>query len=220
MYRILDIIDKEWNFNGDVRIISNISQKDSVVYQVKNIIHEYEMKGILFKICPVCGNKFTGINKKHCSKECAKEAKNKIVEVRCSGCGRRFQKKAGSNSKYCDRCKEARDPKLHKGYRMKIFQRDNFRCVYCGKSGIEDGAILHIDHVVPKSLDNNNSLLNLVTSCSECNMGKGTHILEKETIDRIIKRNSELSNLFSKEETKDMERFFTHYYLRFIRENK
>lgn len=48
--------------------------------------------------------------------------------------------------------------------------RDNFTCQYCGRKPPE--VILHIDHRVPFSLGGDNSLDNLLTACSECNLGK------------------------------------------------
>lgn len=58
------------------------------------------------------------------------------------------------------------------GLRFKVFNRDNFRCVYCGR-GPSDGVKLQVDHVQPVSKGGTNDLLNLVTACSECNLGKG-----------------------------------------------
>lgn len=58
-------------------------------------------------------------------------------------------------------------PKL----RFEIFRRDGYRCQICGLSA-PDGAILHVDHKVPRTKGGNNSSLNLWTLCSECNIGK------------------------------------------------
>jgi 5-methylcytosine-specific restriction endonuclease McrA len=57
--------------------------------------------------------------------------------------------------------------------RLKVFSRDNFRCVFCGKSPATDvGTKLHIDHIVPFSRGGTNILKNLQTLCEECNIGK------------------------------------------------
>lgn len=56
--------------------------------------------------------------------------------------------------------------------RFEIFKRDGFKCVYCGRNPKEDGIKLHIDHVIPKSKNGKETLSNLVTACSECNIGK------------------------------------------------
>lgn len=57
------------------------------------------------------------------------------------------------------------------GLRFDVFMRDGFRCRYCGVS-IDDGAILHADHVIPQSKGGATTLENLVTACMDCNLGK------------------------------------------------
>ncbi len=59
------------------------------------------------------------------------------------------------------------------GTRLKVLARDNFRCVYCGKSPSTDiGTKLHIDHIIPFSKEGKSVLENLQTLCLECNFGK------------------------------------------------
>ncbi len=53
-----------------------------------------------------------------------------------------------------------------------IFQKYNYKCVYCGKKGEE------IEHIVPKSKGGTNSVKNLTLSCRECNIAKGNLTLE------------------------------------------
>ena len=55
--------------------------------------------------------------------------------------------------------------------RLAIYERDRFRCVYCG-DGVEDGVILTLDHVVPRELGGGNEAGNLVTACHRCNSAK------------------------------------------------
>jgi 5-methylcytosine-specific restriction endonuclease McrA len=58
--------------------------------------------------------------------------------------------------------------------RLKVLNRDNFRCVFCGKSPANDiGAKLHIDHIKPFSRSGESTLENLQTLCKQCNLGKG-----------------------------------------------
>lgn len=57
------------------------------------------------------------------------------------------------------------------GLRFDVFMRDAFRCRYCGIS-VDDGAILHADHVIPESKGGPTTLANLVTACIDCNLGK------------------------------------------------
>ena len=67
-----------------------------------------------------------------------------------------------------------------------IFQRDDFRCVYCGKSSVEDQVKLEAEHVVPRSLGGQDVAGNLVTSCRECNRSKFDQELEQDQIDRLL----------------------------------
>jgi hypothetical protein len=56
--------------------------------------------------------------------------------------------------------------------RFEILRRDRFACVYCGAPA-KDGAVLEIDHVLPKVLGGKDKPDNLVTACVTCNGGKG-----------------------------------------------
>lgn len=66
--------------------------------------------------------------------------------------------------------------------RFRVLHRDGFRCVYCGKSAL-DGACLsvafHEDHLFPKSIVDSSEDEDLVTACSDCNIGKGDTVLER-----------------------------------------
>jgi 5-methylcytosine-specific restriction endonuclease McrA len=56
-----------------------------------------------------------------------------------------------------------------------IFERDGFRCVYCGGQFIADE--LTLDHVQPRTRGGDSSEGNLVTACRACNTLKGHHRL-------------------------------------------
>lgn len=57
--------------------------------------------------------------------------------------------------------------------RLKVLSRDNFKCVFCGKSPATNfGTKLHIDHIIPFSKGGKSTLENLQTLCEECNLGK------------------------------------------------
>jgi len=57
--------------------------------------------------------------------------------------------------------------------RLQVLSRDNFRCVFCGKSPATDiGTKLHIDHIEPFSKGGKSVIENLQTLCEECNIGK------------------------------------------------
>jgi hypothetical protein len=60
---------------------------------------------------------------------------------------------------------------LSKRTRFKVFDRDDYKCRYCGKTP-EDGITLEVDHIHPTSKGGTNELHNLVTSCFDCNRGK------------------------------------------------
>lgn len=77
-----------------------------------------------------------------------------------------------------------------------IFARDSWRCVYCGNYGelkleennrprrlllsLKDvnGFDYQIDHINPVAKNGDNSFLNLVTSCRECNILKSSKIVK------------------------------------------
>lgn len=54
--------------------------------------------------------------------------------------------------------------------RFEIFKRDRFACQYCGRQPPQ--VTLQIDHVVAVANGGDNSDVNLLTSCADCNSGK------------------------------------------------
>lgn len=64
---------------------------------------------------------------------------------------------------------------ISKKLRFEIFKRDLFCCQYCGKT--PPSAILEVDHIVPVVSGGKNEVDNLLTSCFDCNRGKGKHEL-------------------------------------------
>lgn len=55
--------------------------------------------------------------------------------------------------------------------RFKVFDRDGYRCQYCGRSASE-GAKLCVDHIIPVSRGGKTTMDNLQTLCRECNASK------------------------------------------------
>jgi 5-methylcytosine-specific restriction endonuclease McrA len=55
--------------------------------------------------------------------------------------------------------------------RHRIFERDDYRCVYCGEQFPVE--TLTIDHVQPRVKGGDRSEGNLVTACGACNVRKG-----------------------------------------------
>lgn len=68
--------------------------------------------------------------------------------------------------------------------RNSIFRRDNYSCLYCGKSLTPYQITL--DHIVPKSKGGSNSYENCVSSCIDCNREKGQKSLEEAGM-RLLK---------------------------------
>ncbi len=64
---------------------------------------------------------------------------------------------------------------LSDSMRYDVLRRDGFRCVLCGMSA-KDGAVLHVDHIIPVSKGGKTELSNLRTLCEKCNIGKSNKI--------------------------------------------
>lgn len=73
--------------------------------------------------------------------------------------------------------KPAGRPPIPLSIRYKIFARDRSLCQRCGRAA-GDGLVLHVDHKRPVSRGGSNSLKNLWTLCSDCNLGKGNRVLD------------------------------------------
>lgn len=81
------------------------------------------------------------------------------------------------------KCENALMPKrdgLSKKTRLAVFKRDSFTCQYCG--GKAPDVILHVDHIVAVATGGNDSKTNLVTSCAECDAGKGARALSDDSV--------------------------------------
>lgn len=93
----------------------------------------------------------------------------------------------------------ARQP-LSKKLRFEVFKRDNFTCQYCGRRAPE--VILQCDHVKPVAGGGLNDMLNLVTSCVDCNAGKGARVLSDQAT--LAKQVDQLAELQSRREQIEM----------------
>lgn len=61
--------------------------------------------------------------------------------------------------------------------RLRIYMRDKFRCQYCGeKKGVNE---LTLDHILPRSRGGDNSPVNVVTACTQCNNRKSNRTPEE-----------------------------------------
>lgn len=122
----------------------------------------------------------------------------------CSVCNGFFISKVKSKKYCCKIChsKAAREisklnniinPRLsvYCAIRFEIFERDNFCCVYCGRSSIKDGVVLELEHISPVSenciFDLRKILReHLATACRECNAGKTNKVLSKDLFEEIV----------------------------------
>jgi hypothetical protein len=73
---------------------------------------------------------------------------------------------------------------------QRIYERDNFKCRYCGWDGLKDFdswfiANFNIDHITPKSRGGTDDDSNLALACRACNLYKGK--FECNSIDEAIK---------------------------------
>ena len=117
-----------------------------------------------------------------------------IVEIRteCKYCGKPFRSTVMGQI-YCSKeCREQAGTK-QRSYLL-IYERDNFKCVYCGRTSFEDGIKLALDHIHPKRKGGADTANNIVTSCSECNAAKYDSVLpnEAEILAEITRRNDAL----------------------------
>jgi hypothetical protein len=69
--------------------------------------------------------------------------------------------------------------------RLKVFERDGFKCTYCGKQLTRFSATL--DHIQPVSKGGTNGMDNLVTACLHCNSSRGN----RPVMEALKTRNAE-----------------------------
>ena len=89
---------------------------------------------------------------------------------------------------------------LSKKLRFEIFKRDKFTCQYCGSKAPD--VILEIDHINPVALGGKNEILNLITSCKDCNSGKKAIPLNDNIV--LEKQRKQLEELAERREQIDM----------------
>ena len=90
--------------------------------------------------------------------------------ITCRRCGAVAQK-IDADTYQCVNCKRkmlSYYPSDWQERRLRVFKRDGFRCVYCGKYGGE----LHCDHIIPPSEVGSHAEWNLRTVCSEDHLAR------------------------------------------------
>ena len=70
--------------------------------------------------------------------------------------------------------------------RDRVFARDDYRCVYCGKRF--SAGELSVDHVEPRVRGGDQSTGNLVTACKGCNTLKGARRVSEFLRDEAVAR--------------------------------
>lgn len=79
-------------------------------------------------------------------------------------------------------------------------KRDSFTCQYCGAKAPD--VILHVDHINPVSKGGRNEIINLITSCEPCNLGKSDRLLGDSS--SIEKQRAQLQELNARREQLEM----------------
>lgn len=95
--------------------------------------------------------------------------------------------------------KTNREP-ITKKLRFEVFKKDKFTCQYCGKSAPE--VILEVDHILPVAEGGTNDLINLITSCRDCNRGKGKTLLSNDQM--LEKQKQQIAELAERREQAEM----------------
>lgn len=75
-------------------------------------------------------------------------------------------------------------------YRKILLEIDTTNCFYCNDPVFEND--IHIDHFIPWSYIYEDSIWNLVISCSKCNLKKSDNLAPRNFIENICNRNKSL----------------------------
>ncbi len=89
---------------------------------------------------------------------------------------------------------------LGKKIRFEVFKRDKFTCQYCGRKAPD--VILEVDHIKPIAEGGKNDILNLITSCRDCNRGKGK--ISLSVSEEVEKQRNQLEELAEKREQMEL----------------
>lgn len=89
---------------------------------------------------------------------------------------------------------------ISKKIRFEVFKRDKFTCQYCGQMAPD--VILEVDHIKPVAEGGDNEMVNLITSCRDCNRGKGKRKLSEN--DELKKQQNALEELAVRREQAEM----------------
>lgn len=90
--------------------------------------------------------------------------------------------------------------KISTSLRFEVFKRDSFTCQYCGRKAPD--VVLELEHIEPVSKGGGDELLNLITSCWQCNSGKGDRQLSDDAV--LARQHAQLAELQERREQLDM----------------
>jgi len=90
---------------------------------------------------------------------------------------------------------------ISKSVRFEIFARDAFTCQYCGRRPPE--VVLECDHIHPQSKGGGDEIINLITSCYDCNRGKRAKVIS----DVAPRPDADLAFLKVQQEIAEVKRF-------------
>src|SRR2546425_3142727 len=84
---------------------------------------------------------------------------------------------------------------------LRILERDQFRCRYCGLDGManfENALVMSVDFVVPRARKGKKDPQNLVACCRPCNAIKGTRVYANidEARAYVLKKRDELREVW------------------------
>lgn len=89
---------------------------------------------------------------------------------------------------------------ITKKTRFEVLKRDKFTCQYCGKSAPD--VVLEVDHIKPVSKGGDNDIMNLITSCKDCNRGKSNVELSDDSV--VKKQQAQLQEIAERKEQLEM----------------
>lgn len=90
----------------------------------------------------------------------------------------------------------AKRKQIPKKLRFEVFKRDSFRCQYCGVSAPD--VLLQVDHIKPVKEGGTSDITNLITSCVDCNLGKGARKLDDKSV--VARQHKQLEELNERRE--------------------
>jgi hypothetical protein len=90
---------------------------------------------------------------------------------------------------------------VSKSIRFDIFARDSFTCQYCGRRPPE--VVLELDHIHPRAKGGTDEVINLITSCYDCNRGKSAKVISEVA----LRPDADLAFLKIQQEISEVKRF-------------